>query len=70
MTKLQQFNPSFRPRYDHLYYPKPISQQLNHSTQGLKNSPLSIPIYLSSSNPQPLKIRYDTRHIYNIVINI
>ena len=68
--KLQRSNPSFTPRYDHLYYPKHISQQLNYLTKGQKNFPVSIPIYLSSSNQHALKIHYDTMHIYNIVINI
>lgn len=70
VPKLPQFYPSFRPIYDHLYYPKHISQQLNHASKGITTSPVSIPIYISSSNHQPLKIHYDTRHIYNIVINV
>ena len=63
-------SPSSGPSYDHLYYPKPLLQLSNHPPKGLYNSPVSIPIFVSSSNPLTLKMHYDTKHIYNIVINI
>ena len=63
-------SPTSGHRYEHLYYPKHISKLYNYSPEGLQNSPVTIPIFISSPNLQALKIPYNTKHIYNIVINV
>ena len=64
---------SLVPSYDHLYYPRHRAHLSGLSLEGIKKTPTTIPIFISSPNENqhhPLKIHYDREHIYNIIINI